>query len=199
MKRFLYILIILLSVPLTVKSQTTDDILNLLVQQNLLTPALADSIRAEAAIKNQDAEAKKKVFGVTSGRTIVLGGYTQVRYQNLDEPGKINGFDVRRARLDVKGNISPYWSYRLQTDFAGSPKLLDAYAEWKLFDYLNFTVGQAKIPFSCENLASSNKMELIDRSQVVEALVARGKDVIGNHNGRDIGVQAGGSLLKSVH
>ena len=97
MKRLLYILIILLSVPLTVKSQTTDDILNLLVQQNLLTPALADSIRAEAAIKNQDAEAKKKVFGVTSGRTIVLGGYTQVRYQNLDEPGKINGFDVRRA------------------------------------------------------------------------------------------------------
>jgi hypothetical protein len=47
-----------------------------------------------------------------------------------------------------------------------------------------------------ENLASSNKLEMIDRSQVVEALVARGKDVIGNQNGRDIGVQFGGGLLK---
>ena len=47
-----------------------------------------------------------------------------------------------------------------------------------------------------ENLASSNKLEMIDRSQVVEALVARGKDVIGNQNGRDIGIQIGGGFLK---
>ena len=39
-------------------------------------------------------------------------------------------------------------------------------------------------------------MDEIDRSQVVEALVARTKDVIGNQNGRDIGVQIGGSLIK---
>ena len=37
---------------------------------------------------------------------------------------------------------------------------------------------------------------MIDRSQVVEALVARGKDVIGNQNGRDIGIQIGGGILK---
>jgi phosphate-selective porin OprO/OprP len=36
---------------------------------------------------------------------------------------------------------------------------------------------------------------MIDRSQVVEALVARGKDVIGNQNGRDIGVQISGTLF----
>ena len=37
---------------------------------------------------------------------------------------------------------------------------------------------------------------MIDRSQVVEALVARSKDVIGNQNGRDIGIQIGGTFLK---
>jgi hypothetical protein len=37
---------------------------------------------------------------------------------------------------------------------------------------------------------------LIDRSQAVEALVARGKDVGGNQNGRDIGVQLGGTIWK---
>jgi hypothetical protein len=41
-----------------------------------------------------------------------------------------------------------------------------------------------------ENLASSNKLEMIDRSQVVEAIVARGKDLIGNQNGRDMGFEA---------
>ncbi len=47
-----------------------------------------------------------------------------------------------------------------------------------------------------ENLASSSKLEMIDRSQAVEALVARGKDIIGNQNGRDIGIQIGGGFLK---
>lgn len=47
-----------------------------------------------------------------------------------------------------------------------------------------------------ENLAAVNKMEMIDFSQVVEALVARSKDVIGNQNGRDIGVQISGTFLK---
>ena len=42
-------------------------------------------------------------------------------------------------------------------------------------------------------------LETINRSQVVESLVARSGDVIGNQNGRDIGVLAGGnfSLFKS--
>ena len=66
----------------------------------------------------------------------------------------------------------------------------------RLHDYFNITVGQFKIPFSLENLTSTNKLELIDRSQAVEALAARGKDVIGNQNGRDIGIQVGGSLIK---
>ena len=39
--------------------------------------------------------------------------------------------------------------------------------------------------------------ELIDFSQAVDALVARNKDVIGNQNGRDIGIQLGGALWKN--
>jgi phosphate-selective porin OprO and OprP len=177
-------------------AQTTNDVLELLIKNKSITQEQADSVRAEAAIKQQDVDANKKSFFVNAGRQMQLSGYTQIRYRNQDEKGKIDGFDIRRARLDLKGNLTPYFSYRLQADFAASPKLLDAYADIKIFDFLNFTIGQAKIPFSLENLASSNKMESIDRSQVVEAMIYRGKDVIGNQNGRDIGVQAGGSLVK---
>jgi phosphate-selective porin OprO and OprP len=177
-------------------AQTTNDVLELLIKNKSITQEQADSVRAEAAIKQQDVDANKKAFYVTAGRQMQLSGFTQIRYRNQDEIGKIDGLDIRRARLDLKGNLTPYFSYRLQTDFAVTAKLVDAYAEIKIFDYLNFTIGQAKIPFSLENLATSNKMESIDRSQVVEALVYRGKDVIGNQNGRDIGVQAGGSFIK---
>lgn len=196
-KNLIFTLVLLVTGWFQAKTQTTNDVLNVLVQNKLVSKNDADSIRAEAAITAQNDLAKVKAFPINAGKKIQLAGYTQVRYQQLDEKGKIDGFDIRRARLDVKGTISPYWSYRVQFDLAGSPKLIDAYAELKLNDYFNFTIGQAKIPFSLENLSSSNKLELIDRSQVVEALTARGKDVGGNQNGRDIGIQLGGTLLKS--
>jgi phosphate-selective porin len=196
MKRIFFLMVILAGLVFTAKSQSTDDVLNLLVQKNLVSQKDADSIRAEAAIASQANLAKIKAFPINAGKKITIAGYTQVRYQALEETGKIDGFDIRRARLDVKGNITPYWGYRVQFDLAGTPKLIDAYAELKLNDYFNFTIGQAKIPFSLENLTSSNKLELIDRSQAVEALVARGKDVGGNQNGRDIGIQLGGTILK---
>lgn len=195
MKKILFS-ILLGGFALTANSQSTDDILNVLVQKNVIVQKDADSLRAEAAIASQANLAKVKAFPLNAGKKLQFAGYTQFRYQAPEEAGKIAGFDVRRARLDVRGNVSPFWGYRVQFDLAGTPKLIDAYAELKLNDQLNFTIGQAKIPFSPENLASSNKLELIDRSQVVEALVARSKDVVGNQNGRDIGIQAGGTILK---
>ena len=135
-------------------------------------------------------------YHVNSSRPLLVSGLTQVRYQNLEESGKNDGFDLRKARLDMKGTINPFWGYRFVAEFAGSPKLLDAYADYKINNFINFTIGQFKIPFSLENLYSDSKLEFIDRSQVVEALVARSKDVIGNQNGRDIGVQVNGKVIK---
>jgi Phosphate-selective porin O and P. len=177
-------------------SQSTNDILNLLILNKTISQVQADSIRAEAALIQQQTDASRKSFFVTAARQMLLTGYTQVRYQMFQESGKHNSFDIRRARVDLKGSITPYFSYRIQADLVDKPKMIDAYGEIKLADYFSITAGQFKIPFSMENLASSNKLETIDRSQVVEALVARSKDVIGNQNGRDIGVQVGGTILK---
>jgi hypothetical protein len=177
-------------------SQSTNDILNLLISNKTISQSQADSIRADAALLQQQTDANQKSFFVKAVRQMVLTGYSQVRYQAFQESGKHNGFDIRRARVDLKGSVTPYFSYRLQADLVDKPKMIDAYGEIKLADYFSITAGQFKIPFSMENLTSSNKLEMIDRSQVVEALVARSKDVIGNQNGRDIGIQIGGSLLK---
>jgi phosphate-selective porin OprO and OprP len=176
-------------------AQSANDVLNLLVGNKSVTQEQADSIRAEAALKQQDAEANRKSFALTMSRLFQLSGYAQVRYQQLQESGKISGFDIRRARLDLKGSVTPFFSYRLLTEFAGSPKIIDAFTEIKIADYFTITAGQFKIPFSYENIDADRELVVIDRSQVVEALVARGKDILGNTNGRDIGIQAGGKFL----
>jgi hypothetical protein len=184
------LLFILLTSGLSAFGQTSEALLKLLIDNNLITSQQADSIR-----KNESRQ--KKSFLVETASQIQLSGYSQIRYQMFDEKTRIDGFDIRRARLDLRGKISPRFSYRLQTDMADRPKILDAYGEIKIADYLMLTIGQFRIPLSPENLASVNRLEVIDYAQVVDALCARGKDVIGNHNGRDIGIQAGGTLIKN--
>jgi phosphate-selective porin len=181
---------------ITGNSQSSNDVLNVLVQHKLISQQDADSLRSEAAIKQQETDAKRKSFPLTSSKPFQLSGYTQLRYQFFDEPTKFDGFDIRRAYVDLKGTISPFWGYRLQFDFSNSPKLMDAYAELKYNDRVNVLFGQTVIPFSLENITSNAKTDFIDRSQIVDALVSRKNDFIGDQNGRDIGVQAAGVLLK---
>lgn len=187
MKKLLFTITLLGVVAFSAKSQTSDDILKVLAQKNLISASEADSIRSSS---------KNSLAPVLSGKKIQLSGYTQVRYRSFVESGKADGFDIRRARLDLRGNVSKVWGYRLQFELAGTPKILDAYAEAKLNDYFKFTIGQTKIPFSFENLTSAAKLDFIDWSLVVDALVARGTDVSGNQVGRDIGIQLGGTLIQ---
>jgi phosphate-selective porin OprO/OprP len=190
-----FILLLFASIS-RIYAQSTNDVLNLLVSNNTISQEQADSIRADAAIKQQETDANKKSFFVNAARQLKLSGYTQVRYQALDEANKKDGFDIRRARLDLTGVLTPYLSFRLMTDFADKPKIMDAYAEVKFNDYFNLTIGQFRIPFSIENLTPVRTFELIDFSQAVDAMVSRNKDVIGNQNGRDIGIQLGGAIWK---
>ncbi len=174
----------------------TEALLDLLVGKGIVTKDEAAGLRADLAVKEQDEKSQKKEFGIIAGKPIKISGYTQVRYRNTADSN--DNFDIRRARLDIKGDITERFDYRTQVEFGGTsgPFLLDATVGYKVFNpYLKLTAGQFKIPFSQENLISSPKLETINRSQVVEALVARGNDVIGNQNGRDIGVQASGSFL----
>src|ERR1700739_584841 len=128
-----------------VHAQNINDVLNLLVQKGTITEAEADSIRADDALKQQQAKPKQPVYPVNALVPFQLNGYTQVRYQ-YSQQNIPAGFDIRRARLDVRGAFGSQWDYRLQVDFVGnkgatgsaatggaylSPMLLDAYAAYK--------------------------------------------------------------------
>ncbi len=123
-----------------------------------------------------------------------MSGFTHVRYQ-YNGATDAGGFDVRRARLDFRGDVAPAFGYRLQVEFAGSPKILDAYFQWKPTGRFSFRAGQFKIPFSMENAYAPAALETVDNSLVITALSGF-NDVAGvSANGRDIGVMAGGGLM----
>ncbi|MEO5570113.1 MAG: porin [Bacteroidia bacterium] len=192
----LLVLFVMLLANQSAKAQTTDDVLNLLLNKNLIQQEEADSIRAEFAIKQQDAKEKQKLFGINAKRPSSISGYIQTRFQSFQQAGKADAMDIRRARLDFRGTLNAFWDYRLQVDMAGVPKALDAIGTFKPYDFFKIQAGQFKIPLSMENNTPSNSMDVIERAQVVETLVARNGDVNGNFNGRDIGVMGFGSLLK---
>jgi hypothetical protein len=214
----IFMLAILLFFAQGTTAQTSDDLLNLLTKKGTITKTEADSIRQEYAAKQQAFESKQDSFPLSLGRILHLSGYTQVQYVNYQNPSKNNGFGIKRARLDFQGDFSAKWGYRVLVDFVGasgatgtaptggallSPTLLDAFIAYKPWNFLKITAGQFLVPNSLENLTQDRNLETIDRSQVVSALVARKGDLanklvdsIGNQNGRDIGIQASGSILR---
>jgi phosphate-selective porin len=203
-------------------AQTADDILNILTRKGTLTQQEADSIRRESATRQRQTEAIADSFPLRLGRSLNLSGYSQVVYQNFEHPvtGKItDGFSIKRARLDFQGHFSSQFDYRLLVDFVGqsgangtaptggqliSPFLVEAYIVYKPFTWLNVKAGQMIVEFGPENTTQDRNLDLIERSQVVNALVARKGDAanglvdsIGNQNGRDIGIQLNGSLFRT--
>lgn len=206
----------------TAHAQTADDILNILTKKGTLTQQEADSIRHESAVHLRQTEAIADSFPLRLGRSLNLSGYSQVVYQNFEHPvaGKItDGFSIKRARLDFQGHFSSQFDYRLLVDFVGqsgangtaptggqqiSPFLVEANITYKPFTWLNVKAGQMIIEFSQENITQDRNLDLIERSQVVNALVARKGDAanglvdsVGNQNGRDVGIQLNGSLFRT--
>jgi hypothetical protein len=137
----------------------------------------------------------EKVETVISRVADKVSGIVNMRYQYSDAGEGSNGFDIRRARLDVKGAIAPQLDYRIHAELANSPKILDAYVSWAVAGALNVKAGEFKIPFSLENPYSAYALEMIDNSMVITGLSGY-SDVSGiSANGRDIGVNVSGKFL----
>ncbi|MDT8318271.1 MAG: porin [bacterium] len=197
MKRFSIVLSFLLLVNVVgaglafADANDVEDLLHLLLERDVVSDSDAQSFKKQLAEKK--SAKKGNEFFLVGNNPVKISGYLNLRYRQAENIS--NGFDIRRARLDIRGDIAEKWNYRFQSDFKGpSAKVLDIYAGYKAHPAFNITLGQQKIPFSLENLESNPRLKTINRSQVVEALVARGKDVIGNQSGRDIGLKLGGAL-----
>lgn len=174
---------------------------------NTNLPAI-ETMQADSPKKEQAPPPQMLTFPISSiTAKMTLNGYSQVRYQyNFTDPalGKpANGFDIRNARLFLRGTVLKNLSYNFQADFAPpTVRLMDATAVYTYNKFAKLTVGQQKAPISYESLRTDYDIHSINRSQAVEALTARSRDVLAtansttavNNNGRDIGLLFSGGI-----
>ena len=159
---------------------------------------------ALASLSTINAQEKKSLIG----DYLSISGWMNIQYDyesQLQNDGvtldQINTFNVRRARLDFKGNLCENVEFRVQGDLAGTPKLVDGFVKVKLQKYFNIQVGQFKIPFTFENPQSPLTLEGIEYAQVISKLSGY-SDMSGvktYSGGRDVGVMIYGNFFSFEH
>ncbi len=152
------------------------------------TPSL-ESLAAEvAALKAQAAARDARL-----DRLPRLSGYVQAGYEWSDES---SSFFIKRVRLDLRGALARTLDYRVQLEFASSPKIVDAYLHYKPFRQLNFKLGEYKIPFTIENTDYVPlKFELIEYPLALQRLMGFAEPIGGRYVG---GAMQGGETLKDT-
>ena len=132
---------------------------------------------------------------------IAIRGYTQMRFSYLTDEndlrseydssiGNNTGFQFRRIRLVISGDITDWLSIYIQPDLGATAgtgnnnfaQLRDAYADIFL-PFLSkdkefrIRAGQSKVPFGFENLQSSQNRLAFDRSDGINSAVNGERDL----------------------
>ena len=128
-----------------------------------------------------------------------IRGYGQIRYNRLLETnpdlqceqcdrswGNLGGVFIRRARVIIQGQVHPRVFIYLQPDFASTAgttgniaQLRDWYADVGLDAKNEFRIrlGQSKVPYSFENMQSSQNRLPLDRADATNSASANERDM----------------------
>lgn len=162
---------------------------------------------ALAAIALTSASAQENTPKLSVLSDIKFSGYVMSQYQYTGQDSKeSNSFNIRMVRMALEGRLMKdfYWKVQLQvngntSDLGSSPRMVDAFAEWQKYEAFKIKAGQFKRPFTFENPMHPITQGFMGYSQNVSKL-AGFSDRTGEHasNGRDIGVQIQGDLIKNA-
>jgi len=152
-----------------------------------------------AALALPAAVAAQAAAPATWFEKIRVRGYGQIRYNRLGETndslqceqcdrswGGNGGVFIRRARIIFQGQVHPRVFIYLQPDFASSAgttgnvaQLRDWYMDVGLDHRNAFRVrlGQSKVPFSYENMQSSQNRLPLDRADPTNSAAANERDL----------------------
>jgi hypothetical protein len=113
------------------------------------------------------------VYEGDNGEYVKLGGRIQIQYYREDPDSGSTTDEVffRRLRPYVEGSLHPDWKGKFQIDFGKAEDdnevaIKDAYLQYKGFENMKVTFGNANFPFSREFLTSSKKQQLVERTFV---------------------------------
>jgi len=143
----------------------------------------------------QQLEKKSKLIPQISGA--VKGGYSYTNYEN-DAVEDENTFYFKSIRLMVKGAPCPWVGYKVQVEWWRTPALLDAAIDIHPLattkaksQYLNFWLGQGKLPLSIETTYGPQTAIAVDYTPVLLALAGYNSkltpELTSVSGGRDVG------------
>ncbi|MDE6173021.1 MAG: OprO/OprP family phosphate-selective porin [Bacteroides sp.] len=155
------------------------------------------------AQNNLGKQAKEDLLQKTSFGGYVIGK-SSANDQDIYGSNKSHtNFDLRLARLYVDGKVLDF-KYKFQMEMNGvsgtskekGPRIVDAWAEWVRYKFLNIRFGQFKRAFTFENPMNPWDIGFGSYSQLIDKLAGM-NDRVGEHssNGRDIGLQLQGDFL----
>jgi phosphate-selective porin OprO and OprP len=171
-------------------ADTTDDILNALIAKGVLTEE-EGALLLKGRDLEKDAKQKKPDLKFKDGMTIEtadgqhsisLNGRLHADYRNFSGYDSSNtgtnsaaasdGFDIRRARLGLKGKLYENYEFEVSTDLASpangnTSSVLDvAFLNINYFKGAQLKLGQFKMPMNLEKVTSANNIDFMERSFV---------------------------------
>ena len=136
-----------------------------------------------------------------------LSGLLISQYQYIGQKdAESNSFNIRLGRLSLEGRLLDDFYWKAQVQFNGnistvgqSPRVIDLFSEWQKYKFFRVKLGQFKRPFTFENPIHPIDQGFMSVSQNVSKLCGF-SDRTGEHssNGRDIGIQVQGDILKNA-
>ena len=128
---------------------------------------------------------------------ITVSGYVQGGYEYNHRYESMNEFNLKRAVLITKGQITDRWSATFMANLKGGT-VLEYYTDYTVAPFFKARIGQFKNPYSFENQVSNSEIDLIaGGSQAMRYLTASdGSDGMNYAtSGRDLGVMIHGDFL----
>lgn len=97
---------------------------------------------------------------------------------------------MRRARLDLGGEVLNHWSFFLSGDFAGDkPRLEHGFIDVRLARWLHLSMGQQQVPFTMENRTDEAHYAWLERPLAVR---------FAQPSNKDLGLMASGRTRQGV-
>ena len=165
-------------------ADSSTDIVDALVMKGVLTEEEGRLITKGHNAKTKVTPVAKEKDGALFLETpdgngnVSIGGRIHFDYRHFDQndssdlPQALSAqqadtFDIRRARITTKFKFAKHYSGEITINTIGGVNILDTgYMDLAWFEKAKFRFGQFKMPFSLEQLTSSNNIDFIERSYV---------------------------------
>jgi phosphate-selective porin OprO and OprP len=168
-------------------ADSATDIVDALVSKGVLTEEEGKLITKGHTSKTAVTPVVKEKDGAfilesaNARNSIQLTGRMHLDYRNIDTDGLSSDaigdadkdgasgasqYELRRARLGVKGKFAKYFNYEVVGNLPGTATIDVAFLDFAKYDQMQLRVGKFKQPFGLEQLTSSNNIDFLERSFV---------------------------------